>query len=103
MSRQCEKCCDILSDVHANLCRDNEKKKFATKTFLPIPESKVDYLATQRKYVVTQKKFDAQGNLCCDIQKYCRNNVFLFQKHRSFTILSRHRESVSRQTFLRLR
>ena len=25
MSRHCEKCCDILSDILLNLCRDNEK------------------------------------------------------------------------------
>ena len=60
-----------------------------TKTFLAISKSKVDYVATQRKYVMT-RKFDAQVNLCCDIQKYCRDNVFLFQKHRSFIIMSRH-------------
>ena len=51
-----------------------------TETFLAISESKVDYVTTQ--------KFDAQVNLCCDIQKYCRNNVFLFLKHRLITILS---------------
>ena len=61
----------------------------AIETFLTISESKVDYVVTQRKYVATQK-FDAQVNQCCDIQKYCRDNVFLFQKHRLFTILSRH-------------
>ena len=25
MSQHCEKCCDIISDAHLNLCRDNEK------------------------------------------------------------------------------
>ena len=54
----------------------------ATETFLAIFESKVDYVVTQ--------KFDAQVNLCHNIQKYCRDNVFLFQKHRLFTIMSRH-------------
>ena len=48
----------------------------AIETFLTISESKVDYVTTQRRYVATQK-FDAQVNLCRDIQKYCRDNVFL--------------------------
>ena len=50
------------------------------ETFLAISESKVDYVTTQ--------KFDAQLNLRRDIHKYCRDNVFLFQKHRLFTIVS---------------
>ena len=52
----------------------------ATENFLAISESKVDYVATQ--------KFDTQVNLCHNIQKHYRDNVFLFQKHRLFTILS---------------
>ena len=48
-----------------------------TKTFLAVSGSKVDYVATQRKYVAIQK-FDAQVNLCRDIQKYGCDNVFLF-------------------------
>ena len=49
----------------------------ATETVFAISESKVDYVATHRKYVET-RKFDARVNLCRDIQKYCRDNVFLF-------------------------
>ena len=40
----------------------------AKETFLALSESKVDYVVTQ--------KFDAQVNLCRDIQKYCHDNVF---------------------------
>ena len=84
MSRHYEKCCDILSDALLNLCRDNEK--ICHDRNFPFQfESKVDYVVTQRKYVATQV------NLCCNIQKYYCNNVFLFQKHRSFATLSRHR------------
>ena len=49
----------------------------ATETIFAIFESKVDYVATHRKYVET-RKFDAQVNLCRNIQKYFRDNVFLF-------------------------
>ena len=59
------------------------------ETFLAIFESKVNYVATQRKYVMTQK-LDAQINLCRDIKKKIAIKVF-FQKHRLFTIMSRHR------------
>ena len=66
-------------------------RNISTKeTFLAVSRSKVDYVTTKRKYVVTQK-FDAQVNLCRDIQNYCRDNVFLFQEHRLVTIFSRHR------------
>ena len=47
-----------------------------TETVFAIYESKVDYVATHRKYVGT-RKFDAQVNLCRDILKYFRDNVFL--------------------------
>ena len=55
----------------------------AIETFLAIFESKVDYVATERSYVATERryvttqKFDAQVNLCLDIQKYCCDNVSL--------------------------
>ena len=47
------------------------------ETVFAISDSKVDYVTTQRKYVETQK-FDARVNLCRDIQKYYRDDVFLF-------------------------
>ena len=47
------------------------------ETVFAISESNVDYVATHRKYVETQK-FDARVNLCRDIQKYFRDDVFLF-------------------------
>ena len=53
MSRHCEKCCDILSDALLNLCCDNEKI-CRDRNFSFQFESKVDYVATQRKYVATQ-------------------------------------------------
>ena len=49
----------------------------ATETVFAISESIVNYVATHRQYVGT-RKFDAQVNLCHDIQIYCRDNVFLF-------------------------
>ena len=54
MSRHCKKCCDILSDALFNLCRDN-KKICPDRNFPFQIESKVDHVATQRKYVATQR------------------------------------------------
>ena len=89
MSRHCEKCCNIISDALLNLCRDNEIFFTTTETFL--------FKLSLKLIMSRHKKIYAQVNLCCDIKKYCRNNVFHFQFHRSLTTLSRQKEIMLRQ------
>ena len=73
MSQHFEKCRDILSDALLNLCRDNEKYFVATETFL-------------------FRNFYAQVNLCCGIQKYCRDNVFFSSNFIGHLQLCRNRK-----------
>ena len=58
MSRHCEKCCDIISDALLNLCCDN-KKIWRDINFAFQFESKIDYVVTEGKHVVTIKNFVA--------------------------------------------
>ena len=58
MLRHCEKCRDIISDALLNLCCDN--KKICRYRNFPFQfESKIDYVVTEGKHVVTIKKFVA--------------------------------------------
>ena len=69
MSRHCEKCCDILSDVHVYLCRDNEKNSL---------RQKLSFQSLSLKLIISRhKNFAAQVNICCDIQNIVATMFFL--------------------------
>ena len=86
-------CCDIVRNVATFFLMlfwtyvTRMKKFVVIETFLFKLSLKL-IMSRHRESMSRHNKFYAPVNLCCNIQKYCRDNVFLFQKHRSLTTLS---------------